>query len=80
MEEFRPCKKCGAMPVVADAEQFFADENGGMMLSIYRTFYVCPRCGKDTAPSYIEICQAGQRRADRIKLWNNHQQASPEHN
>ena len=73
MEELRPCKKCGAMPVVADAEQFFADENGGMMLSIYRTFYVCPRCGKDTAPSYIEICQAGHRRADRIELWNKHQ-------
>lgn len=45
------------MPIVADAEQFFADEHDGFALCICRTFYVCPRCGKDTAPTYEEICQ-----------------------
>lgn len=80
MEELKRCRKCGALPIVADAEQFFADEHNGFALCICRTFYVCPRCGKDTAPSYVEICKAGQHRTERIKLWNNHQQPLPEHN
>ena len=70
MEKIKPCALCGSMPEYKNAEQFYCERNGGMMLSWTRFVYVCPNCGMKSAPSYSEVCDEGRCLLDAIKLWN----------